>query len=71
MGSFGSMLQTHWVLQVVHRLPAPVTRLLDAWSRRIARRHAAARQRAWLKRKAELAAAAAAKQQAAAHPSGT
>ncbi len=65
MGSFGSLLKTHWVLQVIHRLPAPVTALLDAWSRHIARRHAAARQQAWLHRKAaQAAAAAAAKQQA-------
>ena len=38
--------------QVVHSLPAPVLKALDAWSLRVARRRALKRQQKWQRQKA-------------------
>ena len=43
---------------VIHILPQPLLRVLDAWSHRVARRRAQERQRKWLARTAKPAAAA-------------
>ncbi len=40
------------VVQVVRVLPAPLLRLLDAWSYRVAQRRARARQEQWTRRQA-------------------
>lgn len=47
--------QTSVVSQVIRVLPAPVLRLLDAWSLRIARQRAQRRQLQWARRKAVAA----------------
>jgi hypothetical protein len=46
------------VSQVLHRLPAPMRRALDAWSHHVAQRRALQRQRKWQQRKAAAAAPA-------------
>lgn len=43
------------VIQAVHSLPRPLLRALDAWSARVARRKALARQRKWQQGKAPMA----------------
>jgi hypothetical protein len=50
--------QTSVVSQVLRVLPAPVLRLLDAWSLRIARQRAQRRQQQWARRKLAQADAA-------------
>jgi len=46
-----SAVQTSVVSQMIRVLPAPVLRLLDAWSLRIARQRAQRRQQQWARRK--------------------
>lgn len=45
-----TVADTGLISQVVRQLPAPVLRLLDAWSHRIARRRAQQRIRRWQER---------------------
>jgi hypothetical protein len=47
-----SYVQTTRVTQVVRHLPAPLVKLLDAWSHRLAQRRAAQRRQKWLQRQA-------------------
>ena len=56
----GATLHSSLVSQIVQHLPRPLLSVLDAWSRRVARRRAALRQQKWLQRKAAMAAVAAA-----------
>jgi hypothetical protein len=51
----GTLAHTTWVGQMLRHLPGPLISLLDAWSQRVARRHAVRRQQAWLQRKAAKA----------------
>lgn len=44
--------------QAIRSLPAPVLRMLDAWSHRVARRRALKRQQKWQRQKAAAAGAA-------------
>ena len=44
-------IQTSLLSQAIRVLPAPVLRLLDAWSLRIARQRAQRRQQQWARRK--------------------
>jgi hypothetical protein len=52
----GATLHSSLVSQIVQYLPRPLLSVLDAWSRRVARRRAALRQQKWLRRKAAMAA---------------
>ncbi|GAB3660709.1 hypothetical protein [Ramlibacter alkalitolerans] len=49
----------HVAHQLVHSLPSPVLRVLDAWSLRVARRRALQRQLKWQQQKAATQANAA------------
>ncbi len=43
-----------WIGRVVKLVPAPLRSLLDAWSYRVAQRHARQRQAAWLRRRSAV-----------------
>lgn len=43
-----------WVSQVVRHLPASLVKVLDAWSRRVARQRAQQRRQKWLERQAAV-----------------
>jgi hypothetical protein len=45
--------RTTWVAHLVRLLPGTLVGALDAWSRRVAQRHAQQRQQAWLRRQAQ------------------
>ena len=47
-----TMVQGSWVAQVLRHLPAPLVKVLDAWSYRVARKRAQQRQQKWLARQA-------------------
>lgn len=47
-----AILRPTWLGRVLRQLPSPLLSLLDAWSYRIAQRHARQRQQRWLSRKA-------------------
>ena len=51
----GATLHSSLVSQIVQHLPRPLLSMLDAWSRRVARRRWNQRQLKWLQRKAALA----------------
>lgn len=54
----GALVQPSLVSLLVRQLPGPVLRVLDAWSRRTARRRWEERQRKWQQRQAPAAAPA-------------
>ena len=47
----GAIVSSSLVSQILRFLPAPVLRVLDAWSQRVARRRWEQRQRKWQQRK--------------------
>ena len=53
----GATVSSSLVSQILRHLPAPLVRVLDAWSQRVARRRWEQRQRKWLQRQAAAAAA--------------
>jgi hypothetical protein len=48
----GTLAPSPRVVQLLRLLPAPVLRLLDAWSHRVAKRRQQRRQQAWVRRHA-------------------
>lgn len=46
-----ALARTSWVSQVLHLLPAPLLRALDAWSHRVAQRRLEERRARWLQRR--------------------
>ncbi|HEY8359304.1 MAG TPA: hypothetical protein VIL30_17785 [Ramlibacter sp.] len=49
------IVRTTWVGTLLRVVPAPVLRLLDAWSYRVAQRRALQRQERWARRQAGAA----------------
>ena len=52
-----AQLHSAWVGSVLSHMPRPVVTLLDRWSQAMARRRAAQRRQAWLRRQAAQTAA--------------
>lgn len=48
-----AIARTTWITQAFRLLPAPLLRVLDAWSRRVARRRLEQRRARWLERRTQ------------------